>query len=74
MPAKPKYEATLPDGRVVTRDTKRTYTHVVTVKRDDGLGWGVWSWAGRFDLAYKASSQARKLYQQVEIVEVKERG
>jgi hypothetical protein len=69
---KPKYAATLPDGREVTRQTQRTYTNIVAVRRDDGQGWGVWSWAGRFDLAFKASNQARKFYDEVEILDVRD--
>jgi len=72
MAAKPKYEATLPDGHVVTRQTDRTYTHIVACRGDDGRGWGVWSWAGRFDLAFKASNQARKVYPEIEIIEVRD--
>lgn len=67
MAARPKYMAVLPDGRTVTRQTKRTYTHVV-VCRGEGHDWGVWGWAGRYDLAWKAHNQARQVWPDVQIV------
>lgn len=33
MSKKPKYQVTLPDGTIATRDTKRTYTHAVAARR-----------------------------------------
>jgi hypothetical protein len=57
MPKKPKYTVTLPDGQVVTRDTVRTYTHVVVCQQKAGPCY-VLNWCGRKDLADKALSQA----------------
>lgn len=51
------YNATLPDGRIVTRTTDRIYTHVIAVINDSPFStrqnWGAAAWAGRPDLAEK---------------------
>lgn len=77
MAAGRRLTATLPDGTQATRTTHREYTHVVAVLREsdhrwDGrhTGWGVWSWAGRADLADKAAREAAKAYATVQVVEV----
>lgn len=46
-----KYSATLPDGRVVTRKSPRTYTHAIAAPMKDGTGWWVEGWAGSESLA-----------------------
>lgn len=49
------YRATLPNGEVITRTTKRIYTHVVVAKSEDAPRaeptWGALGWCGREDLA-----------------------
>lgn len=47
--AKTVYEATAPDGTVITRTTDRVYTHAVLAK--DARGWGYIGFCGRLDLA-----------------------
>jgi hypothetical protein len=48
-----KYTATLPDGRQVSRNSKRTYTHIWACI-DPGGSWGVGGYAGSEALACKA--------------------
>lgn len=56
MSSKRTLTCTLPDGTVATRTTARTYSHVLAVT-DDGVEWGVISWAGRLDLAMNQRSR-----------------
>lgn len=72
--AKTTFEATLPNGRVITRTSEtRTYTNVVVAKRNpedktggvaNGCGsvedgWTVLGWCGRHDLADRLASTSR---------------
>lgn len=45
--------AILPDGKVRTRTTARTYTHVIAIDLNDGEGWGAIAWCGNLELAEK---------------------
>lgn len=66
-----KHTATLPNGTVITRNSKtHVYAYVVATSRSNGEGWGYWGWASRLDLAEKTAAQARRVCDRVEIVPV----
>ena len=46
-----KYSVTLPCGRVVTRNSPRTYTHAIAAPCKDEAGWWCEGWAGSASLA-----------------------
>lgn len=50
--AKPKYTVTF-KGQTFTRDTKRTYSHVIVGRRKPGEQLVAMTWCGRPDLANK---------------------
>lgn len=55
-----KFEATLPDGTVVTRKTKgRTYTNVIAVVNRSTGTWSALNWCGTPELAAKALASAK---------------
>lgn len=66
------YTATNPDGITQTRSSgTMAYTHAVSVMREDGKGWGIYSWHKSYSAAMKASNSgyAAKLYPSRRIVE-----
>lgn len=68
MAAKITYSAVLPDGKVVTRKSTRTYSHAVAVlhgmSREEAK-WTVYSFNGRQDLAIKEANKLRNTVGQV---------
>lgn len=58
--AKTVYEATAPDGTVITRTTDRVYTHAVLA--NDDRGWGCIGFCGSFELAQKLERTTRNQY------------
>jgi hypothetical protein len=59
------YQVELPDGRIVTRNTKMTFTHAVVVnevRKGTDIGWFVISFSGNKGLAQKAMSSTESRY------------
>jgi len=59
------YQVELPDGRIVTRNSKMTFTHAVVVKevrKGTDTDWFVISFSGTKDLALKAMSSTKSRY------------
>lgn len=57
-----RYEVDLPDGRTVSRCSKRTYTHAVITEIPPTMwnpGWGVVGYCGSAELANKRASDWR---------------
>lgn len=66
------YTATNPDGITQTRSSgTMAYTHAVSVMREDGKGWGLFSWHKSYAAAVKAANggYAAKLYSSRRVVE-----
>ena len=66
-----KHIAKLPNGKIITRNSKtRTYTHVV-IATDSDDAWGVIGWCGRLELAHKTESywNRRVPYYKTKIIE-----
>lgn len=54
--------AILPDGKVETRKTACTYTHVVAIDLNDGEGWGAIAWCGSLELAEKRAASSERVW------------
>lgn len=52
-------------GQTFTRNSHRTYTHAVVIADSKP---GVFSWAGRADLAEKKAAEARRTYPADQVV------
>ena len=68
------YRVTAPDGTVLTRTTRRTYSHAVLCfglnPRTNVEDWGIWGFVGRLELANRTAEQARKVWDTVRVVAV----
>lgn len=66
--AKTVYEATAPDGTVITRTTDRVYTHAVLAKERKGTrGWGYIGFCGSLELAQKLERTTSARYKKYDL-------
>lgn len=54
-----KYRATMPDGRVATRTSRRAYTHAIAKRL--ASGWVCTAFCGSFELAAKERATQERL-------------